>query len=36
MLPSIEVDSIDSIGAGDAFVGATLYQLAKEENSIRL
>jgi fructokinase len=32
IVPSIEVDSIDSTGAGDAFVGATLFQLAKEED----
>jgi fructokinase len=31
-VPSINVDSIDSTGAGDAFVGATLFQLAQEEN----
>ena len=31
IVPSIKVDSIDSTGAGDAFVGATLYQLAKTE-----
>ncbi|OIJ15143.1 carbohydrate kinase [Anaerobacillus alkalilacustris] len=31
VIPSIAVTSIDSTGAGDAFVGATLYQLAKEE-----
>ncbi|MFC0470667.1 carbohydrate kinase [Halalkalibacter kiskunsagensis] len=30
-IPSIKVHSIDSTGAGDAFVGAMLYQLAKEE-----
>ncbi|MEH6905813.1 carbohydrate kinase family protein [Neobacillus drentensis] len=30
-IPSIVVDAIDSTGAGDAFVGATLYQLAKAE-----
>jgi fructokinase len=30
-IPSIKVDSIDSTGAGDAFVGAMLYQLAEEE-----
>lgn len=29
MIPSVKVKSIDSTGAGDAFVGATLYQLAK-------
>ncbi|WP_332630480.1 carbohydrate kinase family protein [Halalkalibacter flavus] len=31
IIPSIKVTSIDSTGAGDAFVGAMLYQLAKEE-----
>ncbi|EKN69732.1 sugar kinase [Neobacillus bataviensis LMG 21833] len=31
LVPSISVNSIDSTGAGDAFVGATLYQLAKED-----
>ncbi|MBT2726145.1 carbohydrate kinase [Bacillus sp. ISL-75] len=31
IVPSISVNSIDSTGAGDAFVGATLYQLAKLE-----
>lgn len=30
IIPSVEVKSIDSTGAGDSFVGATLYQLAKE------
>jgi fructokinase len=30
MVPSVKVKSIDSTGAGDAFVGATLYQFAKE------
>ncbi|WP_160719640.1 carbohydrate kinase family protein [Bacillus sp. USDA818B3_A] len=30
-VPSIVVDAIDSTGAGDAFVGATLYQLSKTE-----
>ncbi|MEH7273229.1 carbohydrate kinase family protein [Neobacillus vireti] len=29
IIPSVKVKSIDSTGAGDAFVGATLYQLAK-------
>lgn len=29
LIPSILVNSIDSTGAGDAFVGATLYQLAQ-------
>jgi fructokinase len=28
IVPSVKVQSIDSTGAGDAFVGATLYQLA--------
>jgi fructokinase len=36
MVPSIKVDSIDSTGAGDAFVGATLYQLAKAEEPKRV
>lgn len=31
VIPSIKVESIDSTGAGDAFVGAMLYQLAREE-----
>lgn len=31
-IPSIPVKSIDSTGAGDAFVGAMLYQLAETEN----
>lgn len=30
-VPSFPVDAIDSTGAGDAFVGATLFQLAKTE-----
>jgi fructokinase len=30
-VPSIKVDAIDSTGAGDAFVGAILFQLAKAE-----
>jgi fructokinase len=29
VIPSVKVKSIDSTGAGDAFVGATLYQFAK-------
>lgn len=36
IVPSVKVDSIDSTGAGDAFVGATLYQLAIEEEPKRL
>jgi fructokinase len=34
MIPSINVRSIDSTGAGDAFVGATLYQLAKDNPKV--
>jgi fructokinase len=36
IVPSVKVDSIDSTGAGDAFVGATLYQLAIGEEPKRL
>ncbi|PGB59358.1 carbohydrate kinase family protein [Bacillus toyonensis] len=32
IIPSITVKQVDSTGAGDAFVGAMLYQLSKEEN----
>ncbi len=32
LIPSIEVNAIDSTGAGDAFVGATLFQIAKMKN----
>ena len=32
IIPSIEVKSIDSTGAGDAFVGAVLYQLNESFN----
>lgn len=32
VIPSIKVDAIDSTGAGDAFVGATLFQLTKAED----
>ncbi|WP_255291744.1 PfkB family carbohydrate kinase, partial [Bacillus toyonensis] len=32
IIPSINVKQVDSTGAGDAFVGAMLYQLTKEEN----
>ena len=32
IVPSIKIDSVDSTGAGDAFVGAMLYQLAKEKD----
>ncbi|MFC4387899.1 carbohydrate kinase [Gracilibacillus marinus] len=30
-VPSIQIKAIDTTGAGDAFVGAMLYQLAKEK-----
>ncbi|WP_406589702.1 carbohydrate kinase family protein [Bacillus atrophaeus] len=33
IIQSIPVTSIDSTGAGDAFVGATLYRLAKTDHS---
>lgn len=36
IVPSIKVDSIDSTGAGDSFVGATLYQLSIEEEPKRV
>jgi len=32
IVPSISIQAIDSTGAGDAFVGATLYQLNRLEN----
>ncbi|HFU9558881.1 TPA: carbohydrate kinase family protein, partial [Streptococcus agalactiae] len=32
LIPSITVKQVDSTGAGDAFVGAMLYQFAQEEN----
>ncbi|MBY0595015.1 carbohydrate kinase family protein [Bacillus bingmayongensis] len=32
IIPSITVKQVDSTGAGDAFVGAMLYQFSKEEN----
>lgn len=35
VVPSIPIKSIDSTGAGDAFVGGMLYQLASESNDIR-
>jgi fructokinase len=31
IVPSITVNSIDSTGAGDSIVGATLFQLAKKK-----
>jgi len=33
VVPSIKIYSVDSTGAGDAFVGATLYKLVQEEDS---
>lgn len=35
LIPSISVNSIDSTGAGDAFVGAMLYQLANNYLDIK-
>lgn len=32
VIPSIKIKSIDSTGAGDAFVGATLFQFSRLEN----
>lgn len=32
VVPSIKINSIDSTGAGDAFVGATLYKISQEED----
>jgi fructokinase len=32
MIPSVKVMQVDSTGAGDAFVGAMLYQFSKEEH----
>lgn len=32
IIPSISVQQVDSTGAGDAFVGAMLYQFCKERN----
>jgi fructokinase len=33
IVPSVKVQSIDSTGAGDAFVGATLFQMAKKDSN---
>lgn len=33
IIPSIKINQVDSTGAGDAFVGAILYQMAKDEIS---
>ncbi|PMC40832.1 carbohydrate kinase [Bacillus sp. UMB0899] len=32
LIPSIEINAIDSTGAGDAFVGAVLFQISNKEN----
>lgn len=32
LIPSININSIDSTGAGDTFVGATLFQLSKHQD----
>lgn len=36
LIPGIKVKAIDTTGAGDAFVGAMLYQLAKESEPKRI
>ncbi|QCR30837.1 carbohydrate kinase [Lysinibacillus sp. SGAir0095] len=36
VIPSISIQVVDTTGAGDAFVGATLYQLAKFEAPLSL
>lgn len=36
VVPSVQVKSIDSTGAGDAFVGATLYQIAQLDDPKQL
>lgn len=33
IVPSLKITSIDSTGAGDAFVGAVLFKLSQEENA---
>ena len=35
VIPCISIKAIDTTGAGDAFVGATLYQLSTIENLYR-
>lgn len=35
IVPSMPIQSIDSTGAGDSFVGATLYQLSLSNNPIK-
>ncbi|MCB2294404.1 carbohydrate kinase [Clostridium algoriphilum] len=34
IVPSIKIKQVDSTGAGDAFVGAILYQIAKGEDNL--
>ncbi|WP_412998474.1 carbohydrate kinase family protein [Neobacillus sp. 3P2-tot-E-2] len=34
IVPSVKIKSVDSTGAGDAFVGATLFQFAKDNPEI--
>ncbi len=34
IIPSIKIKQVDSTGAGDAFVGAMLYQIAKREDKL--
>ncbi len=36
LVGSIEVESVDSTGAGDAFVGAVLYKLSQEEDPVSI
>ena len=33
IIPSVQVDCVDTTGAGDAFVGGMLYQLAADEGA---
>lgn len=35
-IPSVNISAVDSTGAGDAFVGALLYQLAQTDNPRRM
>jgi len=34
IVPSIKIKQVDSTGAGDAFVGAILYQIAKGQDNL--
>ncbi len=34
IVPSIKITSIDSTGAGDAFIGAVLYQLSQQKDTV--